>query len=808
MRNKRKEVFVIKRKDIHLLILLLSCLNLTLQFLILFKLDLDGFKYQKIALEISEDSGFYSDDIKITATTPLKNITIFYTEDGSFPDIENNGHTFVYKDPIQLKSEDGKIEAKVLKFVGRDEKGNTSDLYTNTYFIGKYVQNRFDSLVISLSTDSDHLYGYENGIFVEGKMRDDYVAEHPDEELKYSAPANYNLRGIESERPVHIEVFESDGTRVISQDGGIRTSGNFTRTSEQKSFKLYARSKYDEHNKFIYPFFTDADVQNNGAVATSYHCVKVRNTGNDRLEAFIRDELAMRLGEQAGLQDVQYVRPVSVFINGTYNGCYWLHSNYDDAYFKNKYGAYEGNMVVIGNGEMEMETDTKDDLANQYAAEYTDIYNRYSTMDLTQDVNFEALNQYIDIENYLRYFAIEILMVNQDWPFNNEKAYRYVDDNGKDYKKGTVFDGRYRYLLYDVDTSMGHGYIADNIGTDESFEILEHCLDPERNYAPLFAALMKREACRQQFILDLCDLMNGALSYENVSKTLEGMHQERENEMVAYIRESEENDALTDISGYYTNMQMDCIKAWAKVTPPDMRSHLQELWNLGDQYELNVFLPPDAYAKVNSVKVDAEGFSGAYFTDSKVRISAVVPQGKKFAYWRINGKKYWYPIMEINSEMVHNGKIYVSLYMTDDEAAGMDIHSVCAKGESDYFVLKNNTFHIIDTKGYYVKDKDKPSHVYYLPQALVEPGASIRINCQNCLEDQIAYFMQVGFSLSEGETLTLGNERGGDLDAVKIPKLGIDGGVYCKDYQTGTWKEKSIGTARSILVDDLDRPYR
>lgn len=789
--------------------MLISCLNLILQFLILFNLDLDGFHFEKkIVLELSKESGFYQEDIEISAIALSKNITIYYTLDGSIPNRSDKENTYVYDNPISLKASDDTIDVTVLNFVGCDEKGHESEVYTNTYFLGKYVKNRFDTLVISLSTDSDHLYGYENGIFVEGKLRDDYVAEHPEEVLKYSAPANYNLRGKESERPVHIEVFESDGTRVISQDGGIRTSGNFTRTSEQKSFKLYARNKYDRQNKFAYPFFMDAHSQVDGVVATGYECIKARNTGNDRLEAFIRDELAMRLGEQAGMDDIQSVRPVSVFINGSYNGCYWLHGVYDDIYFKNKYGIYEGNMVVIGSGEMEMETDTKDDLSNQYAAEYTNIYNKYSMMDLTKEENFEGLTQYIDIDNYLKYYAIEILMANQDWPYNNQKAYRYVDADEGNYRTGTVFDGRYRYLLYDIDTSMGHGYIADTIDSGKSFEILQNCLDKDKNYAPLFASLMKREDCRQQFILYLCDMMNGALSYENVCRTLDAMHQERENEMVAYIKESEENVALTNISDYYTNMQMDCIKAWAKVTPPDLRSHLQELWNLGDQYELSLFLPTDAYAEVNSVPVDGKGFQGTYFTDSKVRITAVIPQGKKFSYWRINGKKYWHQTLEVNQEMIHNKKIYVSLYVADDEKAGLDLHTVCAKGDNDYFIIKNNTYHLIDTTGYYVKDKDKPSHVYYLPQALMEPGASIRINCQNCPEDQVPYFMKVGFSLSEGEFLTLGLETDGDLDVVEIPSLGIESGVYCKDYRTGKWKEKGVIVTRSILVDNMDRPYR
>lgn len=788
----------IRKKEIFTIALVIVLLNIVLKILIFVNYDLTGLDLNENRIQLSNEGGFYGKDIAIKATTSKKQSAIYYTEDGSEPDRETNEHTKFYSEPISLKAEEG-LQVTILKFIAYDALGNATEVSTNTYFMEKSVQNRFDTLVISVSTDKDNLYGYENGIFVEGKLRDEYLAENPDAELKYNSPANYNLRGKESEREAHIEVFQSDGTRVITQNGGIRTSGNFTRTSEQKSFKIYARGEYDAKKKFLFPFFTDANNENTGVIATEYDCIKIRNTGNDRLEAFIRDELAMRLGADAGMQDTQYVRPVSVFINGTYQGCYWIHSCYDEEYFKGKYGEYEGNMVVIGSGETEMESDTSDTLVNQYAEEYTQLYDTYSAMDLTVDANYEELSKVIDIDNYLRYFALEILMDNQDWPYNNEKAYRYVDDNPDHYIADTVFDGRYRYLIYDIDTSMGHGYIADNIGADESFERLQKCLDEEYNYAPLFAALMKREDCRQTFITDVCDMMNGALSYGNVNTVLEEMQRERENEMAAYIAESVKNENLTDISDYYIHMQMDCIKAWAKVTPENMRRNIQQLWNLGEQYELNVFLPMNTYACINSVEADFNGFSGIYFKGNEVTIKAKVPSGKKFAYWRVNGTKYYSYTITINEDMIANGKSYVSLYVEDNEAGSLDIRSVCAKGENDYFILRNNTLHDISTKGYYVMDKDKASHIYYLPEMNVKVGEYVRVNCANCLDEEAELLGQVGFSLSAEENLTLCNDKQGKIESVVIPKLALDSGLYYKDDLTGNWIERENETERKKM---------
>ena len=197
---------------------------------------------------ISVQSGFYDEDIRIAAVPEQEGI-VLYTMDGSWPASEEGGSTYMYKEPILLSAEDEE-SVEVYRFKAVFEDGTESEVITNTYFMGKDIRNRYDTMVVSLTAEYEDLYGEERGNFVEGKLRADWLAEHPEEEVVYDTPANYNVRGRESERDVHIEIFEEDGNRVISQNGGIRISGNFTRQSEQKSFKLYARKEYDEQSRF------------------------------------------------------------------------------------------------------------------------------------------------------------------------------------------------------------------------------------------------------------------------------------------------------------------------------------------------------------------------------------------------------------------------------------------------------------------------------------------------------------------------------------------------------------------------------
>ena len=52
-------------------------------------------------------------------------------------------------------------------------------------------------------------------------------------------------------------------------------------------------------------------------------------------------------------------------------------------------------------------------------------------IDLTNDVIYEKLCELIDVENYLEYYALQIYILNEDWPHNNYKVYRYYAAQGK-----------------------------------------------------------------------------------------------------------------------------------------------------------------------------------------------------------------------------------------------------------------------------------------------------------------------------------------------------------------------------------------
>ncbi len=353
---------------------------------------------------------------------------------------------------------------------------------------------------------------------------------------------NYKIRGKESERQVTVMISDPAGQNLVRQLCGIRIYGGASRESYLKSVKLFAREEYDAENKtFAYDFFGTKKQDGSGENIDSYKRLVIRNCGNDFQFAWIRDELVQRLAARAGFMDTEAVAPAAMYINGEYRGLYWLHESYCDSYFKAKYGKkdHKGEFIILEGSETEKKVDEDEGLNQDAANEFNASYAYLSGLDMTSDSNYKDLCDFMDVENYLQYYAINILVNNRDWPWNNYKCYRYYKGKDEQYEEGDVFDGKWRFLLHDTDYSMG---LYDQKETQASYNNLKSIMNPGNthgdfsNYSPLFTALMKRDECRQYFIDYIRQLMKGAFSRENMLKMLEVMNAGRAEAMEKHIK--------------------------------------------------------------------------------------------------------------------------------------------------------------------------------------------------------------------------------------------------------------------------------
>lgn len=720
------------------------------------------------AISISPESGFYAENQTLTVAAP-KGAEIVYTKDGSEPNRENG---IFYSEPIELLAS-AEDTVQIFRFRAYYADGSESEVITRTFFIGENIANRYTTNVLHVTGDPEGLYGYEEGIFVPGKAYDEYLAANPEAEYGPGIEANFFLKGDEYERPVYIEYFSEDGETLFSLNGGLRIHGALTRLKNQKSFRLYARKEYDEQNEFDYPVFDGFLSAVDGTVAQEHKRLVVRNSGNDNGYAFIRNELITALAGEAGFPDVTYAEPVCVYINGVYQGFYWLENTFDARYFENRYGVYSGEFVVLEGGDI-TKIDDEDPTVQKYVEEYNALYQQFSSLDLTVEQNYEALNEVLDVENYLQYFAIQNYICNLDWPDNNLKVYRYVatDDAYGD----SVFDGKYRHLLYDVDYGFG---IIEFIGYNAWTRTIPLAMEG----SPLFSALMKRQDCRDYYINYTCDLMNGALSAERVSEKLSEMSAEREAELIYMLEETtimegswgwEEN-----LSTHYDIVEKSyaTIRNFAEERPLQVLNDMIECLGMQavDAYTLTLRQNGLSSVQLNSITVDEKEFSGTYFGSVPVSLTPNLAENEEFVHWIVNGEIYAEERLQLTTEDMIEYRIEVELVTKPVENPALQINAVRAKGNSDYIELVNYSDKDVSARGYYLTDGED-LYQYALPDIILQPGETRRFYGEDCEDLEGLGEFGLNFDIKQGETITL-TYKEQMLEALVIPKLS-QGGVY------------------------------
>lgn len=459
---------------------------------------------------------FLADYSQLAIAAPA-NAEVYYTLDGSTPTKQSTR----YSEPIVIKQLVGDFPTCVaFRAKAYFADGTESEVVTQTFFSSFDIQSQYHNLVFSIVGNPADLTEGPDGILY---------------------GENYELRGRESERPVHIECFDENGSLLFDQDAGARIYGAASRSVSIKSLKLFARKSYDpEHGKFDFDGFQTTG--HDSEIINRYDKLVLRNGGNDFQFAFIRDELNQQLAMQAGYTDYQAVMSAVVYLNGSYYGVVWLHETYCDDLLKDKYGGDTGKYVILEGTEREKDVDEDEPESEESkaAAEFNAAYESFIAQDLTDDAVYTELCAFMDVENYLQNYAFNIYVNNRDWPQNNFKCYRYYAGETETYETdpSSRLDGRWRFLFHDTDYSLG---LYEQPETLANYNNLTQILDPKsERYSPLFAKLMERDDTRQYFLDEIHRLMDSVFTADNINNTLDDMNADRFLEMKRYFQHLEE----------------------------------------------------------------------------------------------------------------------------------------------------------------------------------------------------------------------------------------------------------------------------
>jgi len=435
---------------------------------------------ESITLTFSEGGHFFSRGVMAAITASHPGATIYYTLDGSHPSHPTSASRR-YMGTLLFPAPEAGLRVVVVRAVAVYGE-YTSGVFTHTYFIGADIDERFgaDMLVFSLAADPYDLFDHYSGILVPGFLREQWIAMHPRRNIVPTDPANFNWRGREGERPVHVEVFSPDGERLLVQRAGIRAHGAWSRAYAQLSLRLVPRREYEPgRGQFHFPFFPgDMRQDGSGNPIRRYDSIILRNGGNDRRFGMLRNEVGSLLAREVGLPVVTPVRPAAVFLNGEYWGFAWLQVRIDAHYLQEMFDAPTRSFDVVHQGELWIDTDCP---VQREAIEYK---NAFAGKNLRDDAVFARLEAILDIEDMLRYYAFKIFMGAEDWPHNNLRRWRYTGPQTEGLPP--QLDGRWRYVVVDLDWTLGL------YGPDHNLPTFRRVLEDRNNYGALLRNVLTR----------------------------------------------------------------------------------------------------------------------------------------------------------------------------------------------------------------------------------------------------------------------------------------------------------------------------
>lgn len=591
----------------------------------------------------SHNPGFYTEEFDLEIFHPEVGVTVYYTLDGSVP----TANSLVYERPIRIRdrSNDPNVLSRIpttnlpstdwKRF--RDPRGRvmksttvrTLTIKSNhkpvqksaSYFVSTTGRQLHELPVVSIMTNHENLFDHHIGIYVPGR---NFRSGRHD-------TGNYFERGDAWEREAVMEFFDKEGIQQFSQNVGIRIHGGWNRRLPQKSLRIYARNQYGKSH-IEFPIFPDEPYDR-------YKRLILRNSGNDYGFTLMRDATAQMMVSHFNL-DTQAYQPSVLYINGEYWGIHNIRERYDRHYLERVYGINPDNIDLLTG-----RWSTKEGNNHEYASLLAYI----DSNDMSSNHHYNYITTKIDIDNFIDYYVAQIYFANIDWPQNNVDFWRVRRSFDPEAEKG--HDGRWRWLLYDVDYSLGFTNLTTGFISDERFDMINWVMS-ERNLmnnqrwpGQIFRRLMNNDQFKFQFINQIADHLNTSFEINRAKSIIEYNEERIKSEITNH---SNRWNHPSSFSTWESNIEV--MYRFVENRPEFLRSHVMNHFGINSTTDITVEFEWEnrdvGSLYVNSLRIDSntEGLSldsgkwtGTYFSGIPLQFEAITGPGYFFSHWIIDG---------------------------------------------------------------------------------------------------------------------------------------------------------------------------
>ncbi len=764
-------------------------------------------------LAFREPPGVYSKAFRVTVECTDPSLEVRYTLDSRIPTPKDELYP---EDGIELSFGSGDradpSSVHIIRAAAFDSDGNpVGQALTGTYILSDSPDVRYSTMIVSVVCEPDDLYGYERGIMVKGKKYDDFKIKKPDYWTNESRDdANYFGSGIEWERAANVEFFAGDGTPMLSQMMGVRVSGGWNRSNEHKSLRLFARYTYADANVMRVDAYPGL-VSTTGVPVTAHKTLILRTGSNNMGSTTIQTPFLMELGEDVGLNIMHY-RPVCVYLNGKYYGYMALMEDYSTTYFEQNYNipaeeitCINGTGIISGGEGWILDNGPESELA-----EFMRVRDYIINTDMTITANYQRACKWLDIDNFVRYMCFEGYLSNTDWPQNNVRVWRRFTDGYQPDAGVYGYDGRWRFLLKDLDLSSGYG--SDGAATS-IFKRLDSD-DGTIRLNAVFKSLFKNKDFRNRVFCFISDMLSTTMKLENVMEAIGETALSAQPEMRYYIPSY--NVCGGSLENWHNHLRTPYKffrQRWTNVYN-ELPGKYGSDWG-----ELEVQIEGEGELHISTLSL-TQSTALHYLVGLEIPVSAIPERG-----WRLAS-------LELSKGRIGDGSFVMSeksltlkiQFEPDPDfepPVGLRLNEVkyeypMGSAECDYVEIFNSSDTDVYLKGFSLEkdglraDGTPDSDRWVFPAIRIAPGEYLTVCFDKYAPADDSGKLLAAHGLGAGDTLSLLDRNGDPVDSVILPVCsnetvlarGDEGWYFAPHTSFGGANPRSDGYSQADVLDE------
>ena len=405
--------------------------------------------------------------------------------------------------------------------------------------------------------------------------------------------------------PAAVEYFTADKVQQFEKRIKFETAGNSSiYVYPQRGMQFTCDEDFGEVSEFDYNIFS---LTKPGLDTLNGWRVRANNDwGNSA--ARMKDVVHNRIALPTHLVVPAY-QHAATFINGEYWGHYSAREELDAYFLRNNLGVDPDKVDIIRSGAGE---DVWDIAESGTIDAYNDLSAFFNSHNMNNAEHYAEALTLIDKENWVDHFATQIFLNNDEMAYNI-RCFKSYEPNMK-----------WKFILWDT----GAGGEGETVNSIQSLLSYPYLCD-EIN---MMNDLMVNDEFELYFINRYADLMNYYFTWPRIESIINASKDEIEEEIPAHFARwgtpsvSAFNNGVAELKGFFDNRATY------------QRNEINSYFGLGGQVNVTLEVEPEGagYIQISTIIPTTLPWTGIYFDDAPVQVTAIPNPGYSFSHWTDN----------------------------------------------------------------------------------------------------------------------------------------------------------------------------